>query len=866
MQTEAVVPKNNLPLQLSSFIGREKEQEEVIRLVKKNRLLTLVGAGGIGKSRLSIQVASALLNDFPNGLWLVELAPLSDPALVPQAIVTTLGLIDQAGRSPQMILADFLQTKRALLVLDNCEHFIQACAELAEALLRTCPDLHILATSREALGIAGETLYLVPALTTPDPVRVSLNFLPNYEAVQLFVERAQSALAGFMLTPENASTIAQICHQLDGIPLALELAAARIKMMSVEQIASHLNDRFHLLTGGARTALPRHQTLQAMIDWSHDLLSEPERVLLRRLSMFTGGWTLESAESVCLDEGIEKYEILDLLTQLLNKSLILAEHKQGQETRYRMLETICQYARGKLWAVHEGELMRQRHLAYFVDLAERAEPNLRAFDMIMWLDQLEAEHDNIRAALARALESNIEAELRLASALLWFWHIRSHKNEGIDWLEQGLSIEAAERGDQSLTPNRAMIRGKALNASGALMSMFFDFGKAQARLEESLVLFRELRYAGKQGMAYALWGLADMRSEGNRARNLLEQSLTLFRELMDKFGVAQCLDLLGEMALEEGDRTRARVNWEESLALRKDLGDKEGIAYVFCNLGHFARSQHDDQVASTLYEKSLALYREVGNRWMMGQVLTDLGWMFYGQGDYSQAAKRYEEALRLHRDVGEKYAITNALNDLARVGLSQGDYGQAAKMLEEGLALTREGDHKNRGVGSLIGLGEVAWSQGDYEQATQKFEEALVLSQQAEDKGGTVLALYGLGRVAQSQGNYSSARALHTEGIMLYRERVVPSWEKKGAAYHLEALATLAADQNQIKRSALLFGAADALYPPLRFEMSAKERAEHDQAVDAARAALDEEAFTGAYEEGKKMTLDEAVAYALEED
>ena len=861
-----IAPRSNLPTSTTSFIGREKERSEIANLITKNRLVTLSGAGGIGKTRLSLETAHELLKIFPDGLWFIELAPVSDSALVPQAIVTTLGLIDQAGRTPLMILADFLQTKRALLVLDNCEHLIQACAQLTDTLLRSCPDLHILATSREALGIPGETLYLVPTLTTPDPLHSSLDTLPQYEAAQLFLERAQTALSGFTMTGDNAPAIAQVCHHLDGIPLALELAAARVKVLRVDEIAVRLDDRFRLLTGGARTALPRHQTLQAMIDWSHDLLSDPERILLRRLSVFAGEWSLEAAESVCQGEGIDADEILDLLTQLLNKSLILAEHKQGKETRYRMLETIRQYAHDKLWEAREGERLLQRYLSYFVELAERAEPNLRAFDMVIWLDRLEAEHSNIRAALEWALESDIEAQLRLASALLWFWHIRGHKNEGNDWLERGLSIEATERGDQPLTPSRAMIRGKALNASGALMSMFFDFRKAQARLEESLALFRELRYAGKQGMAYALWGLAGMRSEGNRARNLLEQSLTLFRELMDKFGVAQCLDLLGEMALEEGDHTRARVNWEESLALRKDLGDKEGIGYVFCNLGHFARSQDDDQVATTLYEKSLALYREVGNRWMMGQVLTDLGWMFYGQGDYSQAAKRYEEALRLHRDVGEKYAITNALNDLARVGLSQGDYGQAAKMLEEGLALTREGDHKNRGVGSLIGLGEVAWSQGDYEQATQKFEEALALSQQAEDKFGTVLPLYGLGRVAQSQGNYSLARALHTEGIMLYRERVVPSWEKKGAAYHLEALAILATTQKQLEQATQLFGASETLYPMLRFEMSARERAEHDQSISAARAELGEEAFTAAYEEGKKMTLDEAVAYALQED
>src|SRR5688572_6617718 len=308
-------PLTNLPASLTSFIGREKELNEITSLIAKNRLVTLAGVGGIGKTRLSLQVAQKLLNDFPSGTWLVELAPLSDPTLVPQAVVTTVGLIEQAGRSPLMILTDFLQARRALLLLDNCEHLIQACAQFAEALLRACPDLHILATSRESLGVAGEALYHVPSLALPDEQKLLEKFR-EYESVRLFEERAQLVQMNFALTLENASYVAQICRCLDGIPLAIELAAARVSMFSTEQIAARLHENFNLLTGGSRTALPRHQTLQALIDWSHDLLSEPERVLLRRLSVFAGGWSLEAAESVCGDGGIETSEIIDRLAQL----------------------------------------------------------------------------------------------------------------------------------------------------------------------------------------------------------------------------------------------------------------------------------------------------------------------------------------------------------------------------------------------------------------------------------------------------------------------------------------------------------------------------------------------------------------------
>ena len=352
--------KTNLPIPLTSFIGREKEIETVKHLLASHgggRLLTLTGAGGSGKTRLALEVAAKLRDVFPDGVWFIDFAPLTDPALVPQSLLTTLGLSEQAGRSTLTIVSDFLQPKRALLILDNCEHLIQACAQLAETLLRACPTLHILATSREALSVAGERLYLVPTLTTPDPAQADLDTLPQYEAVRLFVERAQTALPGFSLTADNTLAVAQVCHQLDGIPLALELAAARVKALRVEQIAARLaaHEQFRLLTAGSRTALPRHQTLHALIDWSYNLLSEDERLVLQRLSVFAGGCTLEAAEAVCVGEGVEADAVLDLMTQLVNKSLLISEREQGQRARYRMLETIRQYARERLIEAGEGE-------------------------------------------------------------------------------------------------------------------------------------------------------------------------------------------------------------------------------------------------------------------------------------------------------------------------------------------------------------------------------------------------------------------------------------------------------------------------------------------------------------------------------
>jgi predicted ATPase/DNA-binding SARP family transcriptional activator/Tfp pilus assembly protein PilF len=873
-QIETPTPKSNLPVQVSSFIGREKEQDEIINLITKDRLVTLTGVGGIGKTRLALKAAHQVLNTFTDGVWFIDLAPLSDPALVPYTTINTMGLIEQANRPPQTILIDFLQAKKSLLIFDNCEHLIQGCAQLAETLLQACPDLHILATSREALDIPGETVYLVPTLTTPDPSNSTLGTLSQYEAVQLFVERAQSAVRDFSVTQDNASAIAQVCHHLDGIPLALELAAARVKLLRVEEIATRLDDRFRLFTGGARTALPRHQTLRAMIDWSHDLLSGPERALLRRLSVFAGGWSLEAAESVCGGEDIETPEILDLLTQLLNKSLVLAERKHGQETRYRMLETIRQYANKNLWEAGEGERLRQRHLAYFVEFAERAEPNLRAIDMAIWLDRLEAELDNIRSALEYALESDVEAELRLASALLWFWHIRGHTNEGIDWLEQGLSIETAARSDQPLSPNRAMLRGKALNVIGFLVHMMGMYEKAVAFSEESLSIFRELGPAGKRDGAYALCllGIHRFRQDVRQAKLLLEEALALSREVGDKFGIAQCLNHLAAVAWNQGHKENARALLEEALALRKKIGDKDGIAFVLEELGNQAVRKGDYKQATICYEESLALFREVGNKGGVGVVLTYLGRVARAQDNYERAATFLEGALTLGQDLGDKNATAERLVDLGSVAQSEGSYRRATQIYEEALTLFREIENQFGIAVTLRHLGLAALQQGNYEQASKRFDEALAISQEIDNTFGSALTLYYLGKVAQAQGDDTLARVFHTKAIINHLE----IGNRPGIALCLEAFAIMSIGQNKmesalpsldgLRRAVRLFGAAEILYAPPRFELSAKERAEHDQAVAATRAALGEEAFTAAWEEGKTMTLEQAVEFALQED
>ena len=566
---------NNLPIQLTSFIGREKEIEEVKNSFTKTRLLTLTGSGGCGKTRLGLQALADLVDEFPDGVWVVELAPLSDPGLVAQEVASVLGIREESGSllmgegSPEALsgisddfpltskLTEYLGPKQLLLMLDNCEHLIETCATLSDTLLRSCPSLRILVASREALGIAGESTYRVPSLSLPDPKNLPegtdlVSTLATYEAIGLFIDRAVAVQPTFALTNDNATSVAQVCHRLDGIPLAIELAAARVRVLPVEQIIKRIDDRFRLLTGGSRTALPRQQTLRATMDWSYNLLTDAERVLLNRLSVFAGGWMLPAAEAVCAGDSIEEDEVLDLLTNLADKSLVVVEEKSG-EGRYRLLETVRQFSRDKLVESGEGERVRNQHLDFFLRLAEQAEPEFRGPDQIVWLGRLEEEHSNLMAALdwSKIGEGSLESGLRLAGALWYFFRVRVYRynSEYLEMLEELLSVSSGISDS---------VRAKAFGAAGLLAHQRRSFGRATAFYEESIALSHQT--GDKWVEAFALVCLVVLLSEQrdyDRSEALHNESLALFRELEDKWGIAFSSRNFGSWLHNQGDYDRA---------------------------------------------------------------------------------------------------------------------------------------------------------------------------------------------------------------------------------------------------------------------------------------------------------------------
>jgi predicted ATPase/class 3 adenylate cyclase/Tfp pilus assembly protein PilF len=735
--------RNNLPLQPTPLIGREKEVAQVCTLLRheETRLLTLTGPGGTGKTRLALQAAADFLDDFPDGTFFVPLATLSESELFFSALAETLGVKETGEQSLDESLKDYLSERRLLLLLDNFEQVLGAASAVTE-LLAAAQGLKVLATSRAPLGLYGEHEFPVPPLTLPDLRHPpSLERLTQYEAVELFVERAQAVKPDFKVTNESAPAVAEICVRLDGLPLAIELAAARIKMLPPKAMLQRLSSRLKLLTGGARDLPERQRTLRATIEWSHALLDEGEQLLFGRLAVFSGGRALEAIEAICDAEGDLPVEAFEGVSSLLDKSLLGQEEGPGGEPRFVMLETVHEFAREKLLGSGEAEQIKRVHAQYFLTLAEEAHPELLGANQLQWLEKLEAEHDNMRAALTWALERNeAEVALRMGGALWWFWSVRGYYSEGRRWLEEGQAMEG--RGSPE---SRAM----ALAGAGALASQQGDLDRAQEACEEGLELLEHQAREASEAKLCLLAGLgwvALQREEHGQATELFEEGLALSREMSDTWWLASSLLDLALVSNSRGDSEKATELYEESMDLFRERGDKQNLAFCLNNLGMVAYSQGDLGRATQLTEEGVVLFRELGARGDVALGLYNLGWVALHQDDLGRAADLYGESLSLSWETGLNPLVQMALEGFACVAGAKGEAQRAARLWGAAQALHEtkgnlrdtdflaEADARISAVRS--GMGEEGWEEAWRKGRAMTLDGAVSYALEEEEAGG----------------------------------------------------------------------------------------------------------------------------------
>jgi predicted ATPase/DNA-binding XRE family transcriptional regulator len=824
-RTVAVRARGSLPVPPTPFIGREREVAAVADLLRHEnvRLLTLTGAGGTGKTRLAIQAVQDLLAAFPDGVVFVPLGALTDPALVVSAVAAALEVKELPGRPLVEALQAYLREKRLLLLLDNFEHLLPA-ASLVSELLATRPRLTVLVTSRAVLHLAAEHDYPVSPLAVPDPGHLPpLESLLQYDAVALFVERARAVKAGFSPTAENALAVVEICRRLDGLPLAIELAAARTRLFPLPALLGRLQRGLQLLTGGARDVPARQQTLRNTIDWSYSLLGREGQTLFRRLAVFVGGCTLEAAEAVCGEVGDRQVEVLAGLESLVDQSLLVVAEQDG-EPRFRMLETVREYALERLAASREIDQVRRRHAEAFLRLAEEAEREGAATDHSVWLARLERENDNLRAALAWSLEQEGSGEmaLRLAGALVWFWAERLDMSEGRRWLEQSLALSTSSHVAERYP--RAWAR--VVTGIGVLASMQGDFATARTYAEQGVAIWRTLD--DKRGLASALGTLrwvVQRQGDHDQARSLLDELVELSQDEGTVQERARALRGLGSAELQQGNLTAARSRFEEALALSRKIGDAVSVVRQLCTL-------------------------------------VEVAWF---QGDRASQRRFYDEALTSAKCLTEPTDVFYVLGHLARVASRVGDYEQAEKLSTERLALAR-GQARTaeawwRIAWALNHLGDVARCQDDERRQTSLYEESLALFRQHGERQGIAAVLHNLGHVALSQGNAGQARSLFIESLSLFRELDF-AWS---VADCLAGLAGVVGQEGHPEQAALLYGAAEAAHEAIDASGALVEPANQlawEREIAAARGELDAETWERAWSAGRAMTIDQALACA----
>jgi predicted ATPase/DNA-binding SARP family transcriptional activator/Tfp pilus assembly protein PilF len=674
-------PPSNLPRPLTSFVGRSRAVSEVRKALEVSRLVTLLGPGGVGKTRLAVEAAAGTLETFVDGVWFVDLASARDEAAVMAAVAAAVGAREAEGQSISDALSRALAGKRALLVFDNCEQVVDACAPIVDRLLQRCGTPRMLATSREPLGVAGEAVWRVPTLSLPaaEGAATTVEALLGFEATRLFLDRVRLADAAFEVADSDTPAIARICRRLDGIPLAIELASARVRAFTIAELEARLDDRFRVLTGGARTSLPRHRTLRAAVDWSYDLLSAQERTLLMRLSTFEGGWDLDAAEGVSTGAALD---VVELLPRLVDKSLVVVDRRDG-EARYRLLETIRDYAAERLREAGDDEAVRNAHLAWFLAMAEEADTVRHGPGYMAWLPKLEAEHDNLRAALRWALSTEGTGggdgkALRLAAALAYFWNLHGHWSEGRRLL--GAALDAAP---ETPTP----VRAKALDAAGSLAQRQGDLERARSFYERGLeICLDDHRVAIIcNNLAIVMRDLGDY----DRSEELYTRSLALHRAHGSPFHIATTLNGLGVLATDRGDLARARGYFEECTAILESVGNARGAGASLHNLGEIAVRAGDVDSAAAYLRRSLALAREHGFKDLEGDSLGALGALEDQRGDHERAEALYRESIDIFHSLGARAGTAAVLEGLARTAAAQGNV-ERALCLEGAASALRE--------------------------------------------------------------------------------------------------------------------------------------------------------------------------------
>lgn len=698
---------NNLPVQLTNFIGRENEIREVKNLLADSRLLTLVGAGGTGKTRLSIQASADLIDEFSNGVWIVELAPIRDPLLIPVVIARSVGINEQPNQEIEITLIDFFKEKELLMIFDNCEHLIKDCTLLIEIILHICPGIKIIATSREALRCEGETRYRVDSLAYPEPDETYTPLqLLQFEAVRLFIERAIAINSNFRIDNKNAPALVQICYQLDGIPLAIELAAARIKILSLEKICEKLDDRFKLLTGGKRTALPRQQTLRALIDWSYDLLSEKEKLLLQRLSVFSGGWSLEEAGKICSDEHIDESEITDILDNLLAKSLINSK-ENTESMRFYMLETIKQYSKEKL--IEQPELNR-RHFSYFKSLADHEQMKAEGIGQNEWIKLIEIDLNNIRAAIHWTSENEPDEACKLVNDLTEFWDIKGYFWEGLQTcqriLNSNLSISEIQK-------------AKLLYSAGL--------------------------------MSHNIGNISD-------AERFSKESLAIFRKSKNKKGVALCLDMLGVISSINPARiNEAKEYYSEALLILRELGMKKEIATTLYNFSFIAITEGNADLSLQYRLESLNIYREMKNKHEVARVLVSLCSLELIRKNFESARNYIEESLAISNQLGDKYLISINLTNLALIYSGQNENKKALEFFNRAIIIMKECGYKSSIVAVLVFIGDELLKLGDNDKAIVSYKESILLGSETCNEYFLARNLFGIGMSYYNKNDYENA-------------------------------------------------------------------------------------------------------------